>query len=128
MYLTKSIEEYWSIGVRPPEECLLQMTKTELTRIRGELVHRCYLSDGHNLSSLFHYQPRNGNCKPLPAKLSVIRIKNVWFRRCLTVWFIFFDDVEVVAESQGRIKLIGNPRYLDTDPLGWKPWFGVEGD
>ena len=127
MALKKSIKKYWSIGICPTEDCLLQTTRSELTRIRDQLVHRCHLSDGYNISSLFHYQQQmNDNYKPLPTQLSVIRIKNISFKRYLTVWFIFFDDFDVVAESSGgRIELIGNPVYLESDPRVWKPWYGT---
>ncbi len=121
MNLTRSIANFWAVGVAPPYPCNLQVIKEVHVGFNGNYLpnRKVILSDGINMSSMFVYSPQIiiqlGDMQA-PNIYSVIRITNTRYCSYQGRNYHFFGDYNVIAESPGRICLINNPYYLDSDP------------
>ena len=79
---------------------------------------RMVLSDGNHCGSTFIYVPERNDFQPLPTKNSIIEIYSARSWRPQNSFIIIIDNFEVIAESNGRIRKIGNPFFPMTDPRG----------
>ena len=74
------------------------------------------LIDGNHGGSTFIYVPEGNDFQPLPTKNSIIEIYSARSWRPQNSFIIIIDNFEVIAESNGQIRKIGNPFFPMTDP------------
>ena len=124
--LTICIEKL-SLGIIPQQPFLLQLIDSKIVqsriddRVANDEQVRLVLSDGKHYGSNFLYFPNRNHFQSLPTKNSIIKIYKARSFTMGRFWIVVIDNFEVVAESHGRVKPIGNPFFPMTDPRGHPP-------